>query len=113
MKFNTRLLLPLIASMALLGACASNDIESAAEDTGEAIEETADDLGNDGFWDKAEGNWDQFSGSAKEQWGELTDDEVTEAAGNREQLVGKIQEKYGIAKNAAEDQVDEWVAAFD
>jgi len=61
-------------------------------------------------WDIVEGNWEQWKGKAREQWGKLTDDEVQEAEGNREKLVGKIQEKYGIAKDEAERQVDEFAA---
>lgn len=61
-------------------------------------------------WDTIEGNWKQMTGSIKAKWGELTDDEITEAGGNREKLVGKVQEKYGIAKDEAEKQVDEFAA---
>ena len=51
-----------------------------------------------------------MTGSIKEQWGKLTDDEVQQAEGDREQLVGKIQENYGVAKEEAEKQVDEFLA---
>ena len=61
-------------------------------------------------WDTIEGNWKQFTGQIKEHWGELTDDDVQEAEGNRDQLIGKIQERYGLAKTEAERQVDEFVA---
>ena len=61
-------------------------------------------------WDTIKGNWKQMTGKVKEEWGELTDDEITEAEGDREQLVGKIQAKYGIAKDEAEKQVDSFVA---
>lgn len=61
-------------------------------------------------WDTIKGNWKQMTGSIKEQWGELTDDEIMEAEGDRDQLVGKIQAKYGIAKDKAEKQVDEFVS---
>ncbi len=57
-------------------------------------------------WNQIEGNWKQFKGSAKAQWGDLTDNELTEAEGNRDKLVGKIQERYGIAQEEAERQVD-------
>ena len=46
-------------------------------------------------WDRVQGNWKQFTGNAKEQWGKLTDDELSQINGNREQLEGKIQAKYG------------------
>jgi len=59
-------------------------------------------------WDQIEGKWKQLKGSAKEQWGKLTDDDLDRAAGKRDQLVGQIQEKYGIAKQEAEKQVDDW-----
>jgi uncharacterized protein YjbJ (UPF0337 family) len=59
-------------------------------------------------WDRVQGNWKQFTGKAKEQWGKLTDDELTEINGNREQLEGKIQAKYGYAKDKAKQEVDDW-----
>ncbi|MGL4413016.1 MAG: CsbD family protein [Roseinatronobacter sp.] len=59
-------------------------------------------------WDQVEGKWKQIKGSAKDQWGKLTDDDLDQAAGKRDKLVGKIQERYGIAKEEAEKQVDEW-----
>ena len=63
-------------------------------------------------WDQIAGNWKQFAGKAKENWGKLTDDDWTRIAGKRDQLVGKIQERYGLAKEAAEEQVDEFVRAY-
>jgi len=59
-------------------------------------------------WDQIEGKWTQMKGSAKDQWGKLTDDDLDRAAGKRDKLVGKIQERYGIAKEEAEKQVDAW-----
>lgn len=61
-------------------------------------------------WDRIEGNWKQFKGTAKQQWGKLTDDQLDVIAGKREQLVGKIQESYGITKEATEKQVNEWLS---
>ncbi len=58
--------------------------------------------------DTMAGNWKQFSGSILEKWGKLTNDDLDVAAGKREQMVGKIQEKYGIAKEEAEEQWDEF-----
>lgn len=60
------------------------------------------------MWDRIAGNWKQMKGGIRERWGELTDDEIEEAAGNREKLAGKIQEKYGIAREEAHRQIDEW-----
>lgn len=61
-------------------------------------------------WDQIKGNWTEFKGKAREKWGELTDDELQEAKGERDQLVGLIQEKYGKAKAEAEKEVEEWQA---
>ena len=61
-------------------------------------------------WDTIKGNWSQMTGKVKEEWGDLTDDDLTEAAGERDQLVGKIQARYGVAKDEAESQVDSFVA---
>lgn len=63
-------------------------------------------------WDTIEGNWKQMTGDIKSHWGELTDDEVQQAEGSREKFVGTIQEKYGLAKDEAERQVDEFIASL-
>ena len=59
-------------------------------------------------WDRIEGNWKQVTGRAKAQWGKLTDDELDVVAGKRDQLSGIIQERYGVAKDEAEKQMDKW-----
>lgn len=59
-------------------------------------------------WNRIEGNWKQLTGKAKEQWGKLTNDDLDVVAGRRDQLAGKIQERYGIAKDEAEKQIGEW-----
>jgi len=59
-------------------------------------------------WDRIEGNWVQAKGKVKEQWGKLTDDHLDVIAGKRDQLIGKIQENYGVAKEEAENQVQDW-----
>ena len=59
-------------------------------------------------WDRVEGKWKQLKGSAKAKWGKLTDDDLDTIAGKRDQLIGRIQERYGIAKDEAERQVDDW-----
>lgn len=61
-------------------------------------------------WDRIEGNWKQLTGQAKEQWGKLTNDDIDVVAGRREQLSGKIQERYGVAKDEAEKQIAAWQA---
>lgn len=59
-------------------------------------------------WDRIEGNWKQFKGQAREKWGKLSDDDIDVVAGRREQLIGRIQERYGIARDEAEKQVDQF-----
>ena len=63
-------------------------------------------------WDRIEGNWKQFTGHAREKWGKLTDSDFEAAAGRRDQLVGRIQERYGIARDVAQQQADEWAKAL-
>jgi uncharacterized protein YjbJ (UPF0337 family) len=58
--------------------------------------------------DETGGNWKQFKGKMKEKWGKLTDDDMTVIEGKRDQLVGKIQERYGYAKDEAEKEVNDW-----
>ena len=55
--------------------------------------------------DRIEGNWKQAKGKVKEQWGKLTDDDLDVIAGKRDQLLGRIQERHGLAKDEAERQV--------
>lgn len=62
-------------------------------------------------WDRIEGNWKQVKGKFKERWGRITDDQLDVIAGRREQLVGIVQESYGIAKDEAERQVRDWETA--
>ncbi len=58
--------------------------------------------------DIIKGKWKQLSGNIQKQWGKLTDDDLSVAEGTRDYLSGKIQERYGIAKDAAEDQIKEF-----
>ncbi|MER9357248.1 CsbD family protein [Mesorhizobium sp. M0514] len=59
-------------------------------------------------WNRVEGNWKQFKGKVKEQWGKLTDDDLDRIAGNRDQLEGTIQERYGIEKDRVRRDIDDW-----
>ena len=61
-------------------------------------------------WDRIEGNWKQFTGKVKEQWGKLTDDEIAQVNGSREQLEGIIQARYGHAKDQVKRDVDDWLS---
>jgi len=60
-------------------------------------------------WNRIEGNWKQLKGKIKEQWGNLTDDDLDKIQGRREQLEGKLQERYGQTKDAARKNVDDWL----
>jgi uncharacterized protein YjbJ (UPF0337 family) len=63
-------------------------------------------------WDKVEGNWKQFKGKVKEHWGKLTDDQLDVVAGKRDQLAGKVQEAYGITKDEAERQIENFESRY-
>jgi uncharacterized protein YjbJ (UPF0337 family) len=64
-------------------------------------------------WDRIQGNWKQVTGKARVQWGKLTDGDFDIIAGRREQLAGKIQERYGVAKEEADKQVSAWIRQAD
>jgi uncharacterized protein YjbJ (UPF0337 family) len=64
-------------------------------------------------WNRIEGNWKQFKGKVKETWGDLTDDELEEIAGKRDVLLGKIQEKYGIAQDEADKRIKDFEKTLD
>jgi uncharacterized protein YjbJ (UPF0337 family) len=59
-------------------------------------------------WDQIEGKWKQLKGSVRQKWGKLTDDDLELIAGNRDEFAGRLQERYGIAKDEAERQLAEW-----
>ena len=61
-------------------------------------------------WDQVEGQWHQVTGAVKDTWGKLTDDDVKHVSGKKDVLLGKLQERYGIAKDEAEKQADAWLA---
>lgn len=131
MKARNTILVGLALAAALLAGCETrgDSVEGATEATGDAIEnaadatgdamedaadsmsDVADDVTGSAIWDRIEGNWKQFTGSVKERWAELNDDEIGELDGNKDQLIGKVQETYGVARGEAEAQVDEWANA--
>lgn len=59
-------------------------------------------------WDQIEGQWKQFKGKVKEQWGNLTDDDLDVIEGKKDQLSGKLQERYGYTKEQAERHIRAW-----
>ncbi len=63
-------------------------------------------------WDQISGKWQQLKGDVRTKWGKLTDDDVEIVAGNREKLVGKLQERYGYTKDRALQSVDEFISGL-
>jgi len=63
-------------------------------------------------WDQVQGSWKQWSGKVKEKWGKLTDDDLTAVAGRRDQLTGILQQRYGMAKEQAERELDHFVKSM-
>jgi uncharacterized protein YjbJ (UPF0337 family) len=59
-------------------------------------------------WNRIEGNWKQMKGKINEKWGDLTDDDLDRIAGRRDQLEGLIQQRYGLSKDQARAQIEEW-----
>jgi uncharacterized protein YjbJ (UPF0337 family) len=60
-------------------------------------------------FEQLEGQWKQYKGQVREKWGDLTDDDMQAIAGKKDKLIGRIQERYGIAKQKAAEQVDEFM----
>jgi len=59
-------------------------------------------------WNRVEGNWKQVKGKVKEQWGKLTDNDLDTIAGKKDQLEGKIQQRYGYQKDQAKKEINDW-----
>ncbi len=59
-------------------------------------------------WDRVKGNWNKYAGQVRQQWGKLTEDDITVINGQRQELVGRLQIRYGLAKEEAEKQVEQW-----
>lgn len=60
-------------------------------------------------WDIIQGKWEQVKGSVKKEWGELTDDELTQINGDRDKMAGKLQEKYGWAKTEVDEKMNDFM----
>ncbi|MEI7684722.1 MAG: CsbD family protein [Planctomycetota bacterium] len=60
-------------------------------------------------WDQIAGSWKELQGKVREKWGKLTDDDLAVVAGKRDQLAGILQRRYGLAKDAAEQELDQFV----
>ena len=63
-------------------------------------------------WDQIAGDWKQFTGKLKARWGKLTDDDLTTIAGKRDQLAGLLQQRYGYAKDKAEEELDAFMKSL-
>jgi uncharacterized protein YjbJ (UPF0337 family) len=59
-------------------------------------------------WEQIKGNWNQMKGQAKQKWANLTDDDLTYVEGRRDELIGRLQQRYGYAKEQAEREVSDW-----
>jgi uncharacterized protein YjbJ (UPF0337 family) len=60
-------------------------------------------------WDRIKGKWKQMGGQAKQQWGKLTDDDLTRIDGKRDELEGLLQQRYGKSKDDVRKEVDDWL----
>lgn len=61
-------------------------------------------------WNRIEENWKQAKGQIKEKWGQLTDDDLNKIDGKRDQLEGALQQRYGLAKDMARKNIDDWLS---
>jgi uncharacterized protein YjbJ (UPF0337 family) len=64
-------------------------------------------------WDVVKGNWKQWTGKVKQKWGKLTDDDLTAIGGKRDELLGRLQQRYGYAKDEAERELDDFTRSLD
>lgn len=91
---------------------AAGALEQGADAVATTAEEMLDPAAAEAAWQPIEGNWDQAMGSVKERWVELTDDDLMALSGDKSQLVGLIEQKYGLPREIAEAEVNEWAASF-
>jgi uncharacterized protein YjbJ (UPF0337 family) len=63
-------------------------------------------------WIRIEGNWKEFRGQVKEKWGKITDDDLTAINGKRDQLEGRLQQRYGLARDQARNNIDSWFSTL-
>jgi uncharacterized protein YjbJ (UPF0337 family) len=64
------------------------------------------------LFNRVEGNWKEFRGKVKEKWGKLTDDDLTAINGKRDQLEGRLQQRYGFAKDQVRKDIDSWFSTL-
>jgi uncharacterized protein YjbJ (UPF0337 family) len=63
-----------------------------------------------GIWQQMAGKWKQYSGEVRKRWGQLTDDDLDQIHGNRDILIGILQQRYGLSPDEAAQQVEEWAS---
>jgi uncharacterized protein YjbJ (UPF0337 family) len=101
------------ASIFLAAAIATlrlvNGNKAPGPDVGKARSQAMETIMN---WDRVEGDWKQIKGKVQQQWGKLTNDDMDVIEGNRTELLGAIQKRYGVAKDEAERQIDTWMKNF-
>jgi uncharacterized protein YjbJ (UPF0337 family) len=95
-------------SLAIIAACAGLAVVSPLAVQAQTSGQTTTQNDVKTIWEKFKGSWSQTKGAVKEQWGKLTEDDLLEIEGRRDQLVGKIQTRYGITREEAEAQVSGW-----
>lgn len=102
---NARSLNSTVLALALgaaLGGC------SLIERGGEETAELAREVENSEFWTSVQENWGDFKSAAAARWDELTDDDLDDVDGDREDLIEQVQETYSVTREEAEEQVDDW-----
>jgi len=60
-------------------------------------------------WDLIEGKWKEIKGQVRSKWAKLTDDDVEAVGGKKDELIGRVQQRYGMHRDAAEAEVDSWI----
>lgn len=110
---KSRILAGVLAAVLLLALAAQESTQAQAQTPPTAAPKTEAAPAKETFrtkaWNKISGNWKRVSGSVKERWGRLTHNEIREARGRREALNGYIQARYGIDRETADRQIDEWL----
>lgn len=87
------------------------EIADARAEARQELEEAQAELDAE-IWSQISANWQQFKGQVQQQWGELTDDQLDIVQGRRDELIGMVQEQYGIAYEEAQQQVNDWARAL-
>ena len=90
----------------LAGGCAAT--RDAVDEVGDETRELAADIQSSETWQNIEQNWGEFKAAAAERWNDLTEDDLDDVAGNREDLIEEVHESYAMTRAEAEAEVDDW-----